>query len=130
MIEKNKIPYDIIKKYEISLLIIFGSYADGSNNCYSDLDLAYLSKVLLHKKTELALLEDLIKYYQKGELDLVDLSKASPTLKLEVANKGILVYGLEEDLLNFQLYAASRYADSKFLRLDRENYLKERLRKL
>lgn len=31
----------------------------------------------------------------------------------------------EEEFLNFQLYAAS-----KFLRLDRENYLKERLRKL
>lgn len=126
----NKVPYDIIKKYGITLLILFGSYADGSSNHYSDLDLAFQSDELLYKEQELNLLEDLIQYYQKSELDLVNLSKATPTLKLEVAEKGALIYGKEEEFLNFHLYAASSFADSRFLRLERENFLKRRLSEL
>lgn len=128
--QKEVIPIDIIKKYKIKLLVLFGSYADKSNKPDSDLDLAYTSEGLLKKEEELSLLQDLVSFYQKGDLDLVDLKKASPTLKLEIANKGKLLYGSEEDFLNFQLYAASRFADSKFLRIERENYLKERLSKL
>jgi len=126
----NKVPYDIIKKYGITLLILFGSYADGSSNHYSDLDLAFQSDELLYKEQELNLLEDLIQYYQKSELDLINLSKATPTLKLEVAKKGALIYGKEEEFLNFHLYAASSFADSRFLRLERENFLKRRLSEL
>lgn len=126
----NKVPYDIIKKYGITLLILFGSYADGSSNHYSDLDLAFQSDELLYKEQELNLLEDLIQYYQKSELDLINLSKATPTLKLEVAEKGALIYGKEEEFLNFHLYAASSFADSRFLRLERENFLKRRLSEL
>ncbi|MEJ6952369.1 type VII toxin-antitoxin system MntA family adenylyltransferase antitoxin [Natronospora cellulosivora (SeqCode)] len=129
-IGQKEVPLDIIKKYKIKLLVLFGSYADNSNKPDSDLDLAYISEDLLNKDEELSLLHDLISFYQKGELDVVDLTKASPTLKLEVANKGKLLYGSGEEFLKFQLYAASRFADSKFLRIDRENYLKERLSKL
>lgn len=128
--DKKDIPSGIIEKYGISLLMLFGSYADGSNHPNSDLDLAYLSKDILSRERELTLLEELLKHYQKNELDLVNLRKASPALKLEVATKGKLIYGTEVELLSFQLYASGRYADSKFLRLERENYLKKRLSRL
>jgi predicted nucleotidyltransferase len=128
--DKKDIPSEIIEKYGISLLMLFGSYADGSYLPDSDLDLAYLSKDILSRERELTLLEELLKHYQKNELDLVNLRKASPALKLEVATKGKLIYGTEVELLSFQLYASGRYADSKFLRLERENYLKKRLSRL
>ncbi len=111
--QEQGLPLEIINNYRLSLLFLFGSYADESNNHNSDLDLGYLSKELLDKKRELELLEDLIEFYQKGEIDLVDLRKASPALKLEIALKGKPIYGSPEELLEFQLYAARRYADSK-----------------
>jgi len=129
-LKEINVPADIIKKYEINLLIIFGSYVDGSNTDNSDLDLAYMSKILLGQKEELCLLEDMVKHYRIGRLDLINLRKASPTLKYEVSTKGKLLYGTEIDFLKFQLYAAGRYADSYFLRKDREEYLKKRLSKL
>ncbi len=98
---KDEIPHDIIDKYGITLMILFGSYGDGTNNKFSDLDIGYLSKELLSRTDELELLEDLVVYYQKGDLDLVDLKKATPALKLEVANKGKLIYGTAEEFLKF-----------------------------
>lgn len=127
---KTEIPSEIIEKYGINLLVLFGSYADGTNRQDSDLDLAFLSKEILSLDKEHTLLEEMVGYYRKGNLDLINLRKATPALKLEVANKGKLLYGTEEDFLNFQLYAARYYADTKYLRLEREKYLKMRLSEL
>lgn len=126
----KEIPSEIIEKYGINLLVLFGSYADGTNRQDSDLDLAFLSKEILSLDKEYTLLEEMVGYYRKGNLDLINLRKATPALKLEVANKGKLLYGTEEDFLNFQLYAARYYADTKYLRLEREKYLKMRLSEL
>lgn len=122
----DNISEKIINKYGITLLIVFGSFAEGTTHKDSDFDLAYMSRDLLTKETELILLEDLIKYYRKGDID--NLKKATPPLKLEVASKGKLIYGTEEDFLKFQLYAVACYADTKFLRQEREDYLRERMK--
>ncbi|MTI59551.1 MAG: nucleotidyltransferase domain-containing protein [Firmicutes bacterium] len=126
----DSISEEIINKYGITLLIVFGSFAEGTTHKDSDLDLGYMSRDLLTKETELTLLEDLIKHYKNGDIDLVNLKKAVPPLKLEIASKGKLIYGTEEDFLKFQLYAAARYADTKFLRQKREGYLRERMKKI
>ena len=44
---KTEIPSEITEKYGINLLVLFGSYADGTNRQDSDLDLAFLSKEIL-----------------------------------------------------------------------------------
>ncbi|MDY6820548.1 MAG: nucleotidyltransferase domain-containing protein [Deferribacterota bacterium] len=128
MLYIDNIAEEIINKYGITLLVVFGSFAEGTTHKDSDLDLGYMSSNLLTKETELSLLGDLIKYYKRSNIDLVNLKKATPTLKLEVACKGRLIYGTEEDFLRFQLYAAAHYADTKFLRQERENYLKSRMK--
>ncbi|MDI3548719.1 MAG: uncharacterized protein PWR10_2371 [Halanaerobiales bacterium] len=127
---QDKIPFQIIDKYSIELLLLFGSYADNTSHQNSDLDLGYMSKEILTREKELDLLTELMQFYQKGDIDLVDLKKATPALKVEIANRGKLLYGREDVLLNFQLYAAARYADTCFLRREREKYLKERVRNL
>ncbi|MFI5360291.1 MAG: nucleotidyltransferase family protein, partial [Halanaerobiales bacterium] len=66
---KTEIPSEIIEKYGINLLVLFGSYADGTNRQDSDLDLAFLSKEILSLDKEHTLLEEMIGYYRKGNLD-------------------------------------------------------------
>jgi predicted nucleotidyltransferase len=93
-----KVPVAIIEKYNIDLFIVFGSYAENMNKPGSDLDLAYKSSELLAEEKEIELLNELSHFYQRGDLDLVNLTKAEPVLKVEVAKKGRLLYGSEKNL--------------------------------
>jgi predicted nucleotidyltransferase len=117
----------IIEKYNIELFIIFGSYAENINNSGSDLDLAYKSSNILSEEKEIELLNELSQFYQRGDIDLVNLVKAEPVLKVEIAKKGRLLYGSEEKFEEFSIYAAAIYADTKFLRDDRRKNLEKKL---
>ena len=122
-----EVPAVIIEKYNIELFIVFGSYAENMNNPGSDLDLAYKSSEILSKEKEMELLNELSKYYQRGDLDLVNLTKAEPVLKVEIAKNGRLLYGSEKKFEEFSIYAAALYADTKFLRDDRRKTLEKKL---
>lgn len=122
-----EVPAAIIEKYNIVLFILFGSYAENMNKPGSDLDLAYKSSELLAEEKEIELLNELSNFYQRGDIDLVNLSKAEPVLKVEVAKKGRLLYGSEKMFEEFSIYAAAIYADTKFLRDDRRKTLAKRL---
>lgn len=122
-----EVPAAIIEKYNIELFIVFGSYAENMNKPGSDLDLAFKSSELLAADEEIELLNELSQFYQRGDIDLVNLTKAEPVLKVEVAKKGRLLYGEEERFEEFSIYAAAIYADTKFLRDDRRKTLKKKI---
>jgi len=122
-----EVPADIIKKYNIELFIIFGSYAENMNKPGSDLDLAYKSFKILSKDEEIELLNELSQFYQRGDLDLVEINKAEPVLKVEIAKNGKLLYGSEKKFEEFSIYAAAIYADTKHLRDDRRKMLEKKL---
>lgn len=122
-----KVPLAIIEKYNIELFIVFGSYAENKNNPGSDLDLAFKSSINLGQEKEIDVLNELSKFYQRGDLDLVNIDKAEPVLKVEIANKGRLLYGSAEEFEKFSIYAAAIYADTKFLRDDRRRTLEKKL---
>ena len=122
-----EVPAAIIEKFNIEIFILFGSYAENMNKPGSDLDLAYKSSKLLAEEKEIELLNELSNFYQRGDIDLVNLSKAEPVLKVEVAKKGRLLYGSEKMFEEFSIYAAAIYADTKFLRDDRRKTLVKRL---
>jgi predicted nucleotidyltransferase len=122
-----KVPSAIIEKYNIELFIVFGSYAENKNNPGSDLDLAFKSSINLGQEKEIDFLNELSKFYQRGDLDLVNIDKAEPVLKVEIANKGRLLYGSAEEFEKFSIYAAAIYADTKFLRDDRRRTLEKKL---
>lgn len=125
-----KIPVNIIKKFKIKLLVLFGSYGTEYENKNSDLDLAFLSDKNLEKADEYKLLEELIIFYMFPDIDLVNLRKATPGLKLEIAREGRVIYEKEGEFERFQLYASKVYADTKYLRKERERVFKERVAKL
>lgn len=122
-----ELPEAIINKYNIELFIVFGSYAENINNSRSDLDLAYKSSSILSEEKEVELLNELSEFYQRGDIDLINLVKAEPVLKVEIAKKGRLLYGSEEKFEEFSIYAAAIYADTKFLRDDRRKTLEKKL---
>ena len=122
-----EVPVVIIDKYNIELFIVFGSYAENMNKPGSDLDLAYKSSEILSEEKERELLNELSQFYQRGDLDLVNLSKAEPVLKVEVAKNGRLLYGSNKKFEEFSIYAAAIYADTKFLRDDRRKILEKKL---
>lgn len=122
-----KVPEAIIEKYKLELFIVFGSYAENNNSLDSDLDLAFKSRSDLGQQTEIELLNELSRFYQRGDIDLVNIDKAEPVLKVEIAKRGRLLSGSQKEFERFSIYAAAIYADTKFLRDDRRKMLEKKL---
>lgn len=118
---------ETINKYNISLLLTFGSYKTEKFTKNSDIDVAYLSEPELDVAEELKLLTDLILYFKNDRIDLVNLSKAVPLLAYEIACKSYLVYEKNNSFIKFKMKASGRFADTKFLRDLRKRYLKKQI---
>ncbi len=116
---------DIILKYDISLLVTFGSYNTDRFTQDSDIDTAFISKRKLMSNEKLHLLEDLVFYFRRDRIDLVDLSKSEPLLSYEIACNSRIIYEENSSYLFFKLKASSRYADTKSIRGLRKAYLME-----
>lgn len=98
------------KKYKLSLIVLFGSMADGKIHAESDVDLAYVRHKELSLKDELNLRADLMKIFHK-EIDLVFLPKASPLLLHEIAVKGRLMYGKKRDFNEMKINGIKKFID-------------------
>ena len=122
-----KVPYPIINKYKIELLILFGSAGTEYENSKSDLDIGFLTEDLISKDVEYDLLKEITSFYNRGDIDLVNLRKANPTFKLEVSREGKIIFEKNNSFERFQLYAARIFADTKPLREARAQTLKERI---
>ncbi|NLM28802.1 MAG: DUF86 domain-containing protein [Clostridiaceae bacterium] len=104
MMISKKALNEIVKKYNIELLVYFGSYGTEFYNNESDIDIAFLSADHLSIQEKLELLEDLIHYHKKSEIDLVDLRTADPVLRHEIAVNGRVLYEKEKNL--FERYGS------------------------
>lgn len=82
----------IAKKYGINMFIYFGSFQTEYFNPESDIDIAFLPSHPLESSEKNKLLEELIIYHRKSEIDLVDLQKADSVLKYEIATNGRALY--------------------------------------
>ncbi|MFA6808487.1 MAG: nucleotidyltransferase domain-containing protein [Eubacteriales bacterium] len=116
---------DIINKYNLYLLVTFGSYNTEKFHKESDIDVAYLAKEVLSTQQEYELLHDIVLYFKRDKIDLVNLSKAVPLLLYEIACNSQVLYEENNSYLNFKLKASARYADTKFLRDLRRDYLND-----
>lgn len=122
---KNKLG-SLFKEKELQLVILFGSTASGRNRKGSDIDVAFLFDepvdILMLTNRVLTLLHD-------DEVDVVDLRRASPLLKLQVAKTGHLLYERSSGLFNaFYSLAFRMYADSQKLRVAQHRMIREYLR--
>ncbi len=114
---------NIIEKYGITLLIIFGSYNTDRFTPNSDIDIAFKSQNSLSIDDKIELIGDLISYFKRDNIDLIDIQNAPPLLLYAIACNGQVLYEKDNSFLKFKLYASFRYADTKHLRLARKKYL-------
>jgi len=118
---------NIIKKYNLELLVTFGSFQTNRFQKQSDLDIGYISKRNLTMDEKISLLSALVFYFQKDNIDLVNLKKASPLLAYEVACNGRILFETKNRFLLFKIQASARYIDTKRLREARKNFLADQL---
>ena len=115
----------IVRKFDICLLLTFGSYKTDRYTKHSDIDVAYMSARSLEADEELELLKDIVIYFGRDGIDLVDLK----TIRFVIPNSMQLKVLYEEDnkYLLFKIKASAMYADTKYLR-NCAKVLKEKLR--
>lgn len=95
---------NLIKKYNVSSLILFGSLNGGDFNEESDIDLAIIG----NDKIELDNILEMELYFEnlcKREIDLIDLKSDSLDMfvKINILNKGRVLYSYDNNL-NFKSF--------------------------
>jgi uncharacterized protein YutE (UPF0331/DUF86 family)/predicted nucleotidyltransferase len=105
-------------KYDIEMVILFGSQAKGLARPDSDIDLGILlAKHPISVEEELQLCMDLVGAVQTGKVDMVILNHADPFLCYEAACHGIAIYeGNPSTFDHFKVMVFKRFADTEPLR--------------
>jgi predicted nucleotidyltransferase len=73
------------------LIIIFGSYAKGTQQSKSDLDIAFFGDIKIDNYN-LWLLAQTIAMELRIDIDLVDLSCVNDVLRFEIVSNGIIIF--------------------------------------
>ncbi len=126
ILEKNI--NELVQKYGIKLLYVFGSYAKGSNNKNSDIDIAVLVDDNYKPMYKLNMIGDLTSIFKRDDIDLVILNGASPVLRHQVIKYGKIIYeeSLEEKVI-FEAKVLSVYMDMEPFRRTQMEFINERL---
>ena len=100
----------ITRKYNLELVILFGSTARGKERAESDADVAVKSMTKLDFRKQLRLAGDLRDVFNR-EVDLSLVEYANPLLLHQICKYGKLVYGSGRVFSGLKLYAFHRYND-------------------
>jgi len=113
----------VCEKYHLSLVVLYGSQARGTARPDSDQDVGVLKQEgVVGEEEFLSLHLELSRALGLGNLDLVDLRRASPLLKYEAARTGRALYEARPGTFRlFHTLAWKLYQDDHFdlRRLDR-----------
>lgn len=89
-------------------IILFGSYARGTQNDESDIDVAIKTSQKLDKK-ELFRISNLLSDELKKEIDLINLDEIGDTFRYEILINGKTLYCKDE--FKFELYKLDMYRE-------------------
>jgi len=112
--DKDNLVKKIAREFSLELLLLFGSRADGTAYKTSDFDVAYLSKKKLSLKEESKLVLSLSRYFESEDIDLVNLSQASPLLFYAIFMNCRVLY--EKKPLTFdrlRAYSFKKYVETQ-----------------
>lgn len=110
---KSKIE-KLAEKYNLSLVLLFGSRATGRIHAHSDFDVAYLSRKPLDLMDEARLVRDLMPIFRSDKVDLVNLKKAPPLLMKRIFDQHqVLSCADKAQHFAYQMYAMRRYIEAK-----------------
>lgn len=118
------------RRYGIQLLLLFGSWADGTAHTASDFDIAYYSEEDLDLMAEARMIVELAPFVKSEDIDLVNMKKAPPLLLYAIFLKPKILY-MKDSLLfyNLRTYAFKKYVEAKPLFDEVSRRLRERFGK-
>lgn len=127
--QKEKIK-ELAKEFDLKLVLLFGSQVLEKTHSESDVDFAVLPEKNLSFEEEILLNTKLSGLFQDEKIiDLVNLKKANPLLKQEIAKNCLLLYGKEEDFFDFKAAAFKDYINHLPL-LELEDFLIKKRQKV
>lgn len=99
---------EIIKKYDLKLLLLFGSRARGDARYDSDTDVAFMSGKKLDFNEKAKLMMDLLPVVKAEEtkIDVVDVKTANPLLLYGITRDAEVLYAEDIDIFH-ELCAAA-----------------------
>ena len=98
----------ILDKLECEAIVLFGSYARGTQNKESDIDIAIKPKKELRRKEQFYLAQELADTINI-EVDLVNLDEIGDGFRYEILINGKTIYC--EDEFKFELYKLDMYRE-------------------
>jgi predicted nucleotidyltransferase len=116
----------VARRYNLDLIVLFGSHAKGRARKGSDVDVAVRARKRRWGDAdwELGLVSDLTAALESaGEVDVAFLNGADPILLFEVARDGVLLFEADPaGFVQFRSYAARVYDDNRKWRERRRRY--------
>jgi len=100
----------IAKKFQLKLVVVFGSFVNGKNREDSDLDIAVLSSGEISFNEQISLVNEFSVIFNRN-VDLSVLNKANPLLLFQASKNSVLLYGNREEFARFKLRAFNAYND-------------------
>lgn len=98
----------LLENLNCCAIILFGSYARGTQNDESDIDVAIKIKQNLDKK-ELFRISNLLSEELKKDIDLINLDEIGDTFRYEILINGKTLYCKDE--FKFELYKLDMYRE-------------------
>lgn len=119
----------ICRKYDLSLVILHGSYAKGIITAKSDIDVGFLGEPKVIKEKYFDIIKDFSSIFGDG-FDPVFLNGAEAMITYQVALRGKVLYEKTAGLFNsFKVAALARYMDTKKFRVLEKQYIKSAIKK-
>lgn len=110
---EEKIKEILLKEIECEAIVLFGSYARGTQNSESDIDIAIKSNSQVDKKRLYEVARKLEDELNK-DIDLINLDEVGDTFRYEILVNGKNLYCKDE--LKFEFYKLDMYRE--FLELN------------
>lgn len=124
---KSKIN-ELALKYQLSMVLLFGSRAKGQENISSDFDIAYLSKKKLDLMDESRLVCDLMEIFRSDKIDIVNIRKAPPLLMKHIFNNNKILFCADKKNYDaYRTYSLKKYIEAKPLFDLKSEYLDYRV---
>lgn len=117
---EEKIKEVLLNEIDCEAIVLFGSYAGGTQNSESDIDIAIKTKEKLDKK-ELYRLSNLLADELNKEIDLINLDEIGDTFRYEILINGKTLYCKDE--LQFEFYKLDMYREFLDLNESRQDII-------
>jgi len=103
-------------------IVIFGSFALGTQNSESDIDIAIRTDKEISKK-DIFELSNKLSDILKRDIDLVDLKQIQDGFRYEILINGVTIY--TKDAINFEYYKLDMYREYLELNESRQDIIKK-----